>query len=157
MSQANRRANTERRKINQPFHVYSIIGRRREVRRSDSTEAVNLNLDTYPPVYLAITLGILSLCFADAFNTLQLIKNGAKELNPFMDALIRNDVQLFIMTKFALTSFGLLVLLGYRHAKILNRLKAKHLILVVFAMYITLICYQSFLMPKHTLAFVFWV
>lgn len=157
MSQANRRANTERRKICQPFHIRSITGRRREVRRSDCAKTASLNIDTYPPVYLAITLGILSLCFADAFNTLQLIKNGAKELNPFMDALIRNDVQLFVMTKFALTSLGLLVLLGYRHARILNRLKAKHLMLAVFAMYIALICYQSFLMPKHTLAFVFWI
>lgn len=154
MSQANYgRRTTDRRQQKQPFHIRSITGRRRQIRRSGCAKTANL--DTYPPIYLIITLGILGLCFADAFNTLQLIQNGGKELNPFMDVLIQKDIQLFVIAKFALTGLGLLLLLGYRHYRILSHIRAKHLILAMFAMYTVLIGYQSLLVPEYMTAFVF--
>ncbi len=142
----------DRRRSHQPFHLYSLVGRRRNHRRAEQT--ANAWLDHHPSVYLVVTLAILGLCFADAFNTLQLLQNGAQELNPLMDVLIRSDIRLFVTAKFALTGLGLLLLVGYRNSTFIKWLKAQHILYSVLALYVTLILYQSVLIPDHLLGLV---
>jgi hypothetical protein len=147
MEQGVCRRGKDRRQTNQPFHFYSMVGRRRQPRRLEDGSVPSV--DTHPPIYLLITMLIMALCIADAFNTLQLLSDGAEELNPVMDVLIRNNIQLFIIAKFALTGLGLLVLVGYRDSTFIIKLKSRHILYGVFAMYATLIVYQSALLPDH--------
>lgn len=153
MQQGVCRRKTERRQSHQPFHYYSLIGRRRHARRQQENRPTAI--DHHPPVYLAVTFAILALCFADTFNTLQLLQVGAKELNPLMDALIRSDIQLFVIAKFALTGLGLLILVGYRNHIFIKFLKTQHILYSIFALYAALILYQSVLIPEHVLGLVF--
>lgn len=147
---------TDRRQQHQPFHIHRVLGRRRQPRRQTQHEnSQAAYIDTYPPIYLAVTLAILSLCFADAFNTIQLIQHGGKELNPLMDTLLGLDLQTFVAAKFALTGLGLLILVGYRDSTFIKWLKTQHILYGVFAFYTALIVYQSMLVPDYMFGFVF--
>lgn len=152
MQQGVCRRKGERRRSHQPFNLYSLVGRRRTIRRAQHSAPAWL--DHHPSIYLLVTLAILGLCFADAFNTLQLLQYGARELNPLMDVLIRADIRVFVMAKFALTGLGLLLLVGYRNSTFIKWLKAQHILYSVLAMYIVLILYQSVLIPEHLLGLV---
>jgi len=146
MEQGDCRRKADRRQTNQPFHFYSLIGRRRQARRLEDGSAASV--DTHPPIYLLITLTIMAFCTADAFNTLQLLSDGGEELNPLMDTLIRTNIHLFILAKLVLTGLGLLVLVGYRDSTFI-KLKSRHILYGIFAMYAVLIVYQSALLPDY--------
>jgi hypothetical protein len=111
-------------------------------------------VDNYHPIFMVVTLGIMLLCFADAFNTLQLLALGGRELNPVMDVLIGWGAGHFVMAKFALTSLGLLVLVAYHHREVFRWLKVRHMLYLVLFGYLGLIYYQSMLMPPDILALV---
>ena len=155
MHQGTCRRKADRRQQHQPFHIHSVLGRRRQARRSYEMQISQaVIVDTYPKTYFIVTFAILSLCFADAFNTIQLISHGGKELNPVMDILLGLDLKLFVATKFALTGLGLILLVGYRNKTFVKWLKTQHLLYGVLMFYAALIIYQSALMPDYLLGLV---
>ena len=77
---------------------------------ADSTERHVVVTDWFHAQWLAVGIGILLLCAADALLTLTLISHGAVEINPLMDPLVRGSGHSFGYWKIGLTSMGVLLL-----------------------------------------------
>ena len=54
---------------------------------------------------------VLSLSLLDALLTLILLSQGAKELNPVMQYYLSHGPQVFLLVKYALTAFSVLIIL----------------------------------------------
>lgn len=136
---SDRRTNSDRR-VNP---IRSVIrgafgGRRVAVRRSGTTSYV----DRYHPSLVYASFGIVILCCADAYFTLMLLRRGAVEINPVMDALIRANVQSFLNVKITWTCIAVVFLLLHKNFVILNLLSTARVIYALFATYAVLIAYQ---------------
>ena len=127
--------------------IHSLRGRRRQHRRESDSSNPALTLDWHHSHLLFITLATLFLCFADAHNTLQLIWDGAVEVNGFMDTLIHKSTLMFIGVKLALTTVCLLILVSHHHMTLLKHIRVRHLIYAVFSMYVVLIGYEITIWP----------
>jgi len=131
------------------FNMHGLRGRRRQHRRDSDTSNPALNLDWHHSHLLYITLATLFLCFADAHNTLQLLWDGAVEVNGFMDTLIHKSATLFIGVKLGLTAICLVVLVSHHNATLLNRIRVRYLLYSVFSFYVVLIGYELAIWPGH--------
>ena len=145
------RYNVERRQTQtHPWlNIHCLRGRRRQHRRESDAYNPALNLDWHHPHLLFITLATLFLCFADAHNTLELIWEGAVEVNGFMDILIHKSATMFMWVKLSLTAVCLIILVGYQHFTILNRIRVRYLLYSVFSIYVGLIGYELAIWPGH--------
>lgn len=145
------RYNVERRQTQtHPWlNIHCLRGRRRRYRRVSDAHNPALSLDWHPSHLLLITLATLFLSFADAHNTLQLLWDGAVEINGFMDTLIHKSATLFIGVKLGLTAVCLIVLVGYQHFTFLNRIRVRYLLYSVFSIYVGLIGYELAIWPGH--------
>jgi len=101
--------------------------------------------DWFHPQWLAVGILILLLCGADALLTLTLISNGATEINPFMDPLVRGPGHSFAAWKFALTSMGVVILTLLAQLKLFGRAVGT-ILYVVLGMYVVLVGYELFLL-----------
>jgi hypothetical protein len=83
-----RRATDDRRRS--VFHAlwHGNFARRRHAPRRRTERHVVIT-DWFQAQWLAVCVGILSLCSADALLTLTLISNGSFEINPLMDLMLR--------------------------------------------------------------------
>jgi hypothetical protein len=72
-------------------------GRRRGGRRPGENEASFVDL--HGPGLLAVVLGIVALNFLDAWFTMFFLSHGGEELNPIMDAVIREGTLAFVLLK----------------------------------------------------------
>ena len=129
------------------FNIHCLNGRRRRHRRTNDTSNPSLVLDWHQSHLLYITIAILFLCFADAHNTLQLLLDGAIEVNLFMDSLIRKSDILFIAVKLGLTAVCMIILVSYHHFTLLNHIRVRHVIYSIFGMYLGLIGYELAIWP----------
>ena len=145
--QSERRTTIDRRQLRSPFNLHSVYGRRRGLRREDDAHGRGCT-DSYGPHLFFVSVSILLFCAADAHNTLLLLGLGGSELNPVMDALIRQDIRLFVLFKLALTGLGLLALVGYEYVTLWKRFRARHLLYLILVGYVVLIGYQSMLIPE---------
>ena len=127
------------------FH--SLRGRRRQHRRESDLYNPALTLDWHHSHLLYITLATLFLCFADAHNTLQLLWDGAVEVNGFMDTLIHKSATLFMGVKLGLTAVCLIILVSYHHFTLLNRIRVRYVLYSVFSIYVGLIAYELTIWP----------
>ena len=66
--------------------------------------------DWFHPQWLAVSIGILLLCGADAILTLTLISHGAIEINPLMEPLVQGSGKLSRYWKIGLTAMGVVML-----------------------------------------------
>ncbi len=150
------RYETDRRqKLAHPWlNMHSLRGRRRHHRREGDSGHPALPLDWHQPHLLFITLAILVLCFADAHNTLQLLRKGAVEINHFMNILIREGEGLFMTVKLALTAVCLIILVSYHHITLFNLIRIRHVIYSIFAMYAGLIGYELAIWPGKEIPFI---
>ena len=150
------RYNVERRQTEaHPWlNIHSLRGRRRKHRRESDLYNPALNLDWYHPHLLYITLATLFLCFADAHNTLELLWDGAVEVNGFMDVLIRKGTMLFMGVKLGLTAACLIILVSYHHLTVLNRIRVRYVLYMVFGIYVGLIGYELAIWPGHGIPFI---
>ena len=104
-----RRAPIERRRSILRALWHGNFARRRVAPRR-GTERHIVVTDWFHPQWLAVSMGILLLCGADAILTLMLIDEGASEVNPFMDLLVHGSGHSFAYWKFGLTAMGVVVL-----------------------------------------------
>lgn len=135
------------------LNIHCLSGRRRRHRRDDDSINPDIPLDWHHPHLLYITLAILFLCFADAHNTLQLLWEGAMETNLLMDAIINKSTALFIAVKLGMTAVCLVILVGYHHHTILNRIRVRYCIYMIFAFYMGLIGYELSIWPGEGIPF----
>jgi small basic protein len=145
------RYNVERRQTQAHpwFNIHCLRGRRRRHRRESDLYEPALILDWHHPHLLYITLATLFLCFADAHNTLQLLSDGAVEVNGFMYSLIHKSAILFIEVKLGLTAVCLIILVSYNHFTLLKRIRVRYVLYSVFSIYVGVIGYELAIWPGH--------
>lgn len=114
----------------------------------------SLALDWHHPHLLFITLATLFLCFADAHNTLQLLAEGATEVNLFMDSLLHKSISLFMGVKMGMTAACLVLLVSYHQCVLLKRFRVRHMIYSVLGLYVGLIAYQLAIWPGTGIPFI---
>lgn len=118
---------------------------RRRIAPRRHSERFIVVTDWFHPQWLAVVIGILLLCTADALFTLKLISLGATELNPFMDPLVRGSGHAFAYWKFGLTATGVALLTLLARLRYFGRTVGVTLY-VVLAGYVILVGYEAFLL-----------
>lgn len=106
------------------------------------------NSDWHHPQWLAVSILILLLCIADALLTLTLLDKGAREINPFMEALIGGPGRTFALWKVGLTGGGVVLLVLMAQLRTLGRLPVGAILYLVLAGYGTLIGYEVWLLSQ---------
>jgi hypothetical protein len=117
-----RRRGPDRRKHRIPPLRWLLFGgRRQSVRREEDKGCLNI-CDRYQPRVMITGIAIVVLSILDAVLTLILIENGATEINPVMAFFLRMGPGVFMVTKYGLTSFSVLVLVIFNNV-FLRKLK----------------------------------
>jgi hypothetical protein len=101
--------------------------------------------DWFQAQWLAVGIGILLLCAADALLTLTLISHGASEINPLMEPLVRGSGHSFGFWKIGLTAMGVLVLTLLARVRFWGKTVGTVLYLVL-GVYAVLVGYELFLL-----------
>ncbi|KAA3616235.1 MAG: hypothetical protein DWQ05_10845 [Calditrichaeota bacterium] len=82
----------------------------------------------------------------DAIFTLQLLRDGASEINPVMAHFLEYGPLEFLVAKYILTCASVLLLLIYKNVYLLNtRIRAKYLFLPIVMMFAAVIVWEVFL------------
>jgi hypothetical protein len=114
--------------------------RRRPPRRLDDSRYQSL--DWHSAHLLAVAVGIVLLCAADAFLTVDLLHNGAEELNPVMEALLFRSVAVFTALKMAMTGIGTLMMVFLARYRLMRVLRVEMVLYAVLLGYLALIGYE---------------
>lgn len=114
--------------------------RRRDPRRSEDRN--RFIADWHHPMLLYSAIAILLLSATDAYLTMRLLSQGARELNWFMAQLIHADTQEFVALKMALTGLGVIVLVTRRHTLLFGRISTESILYVVLVGYVILVIYE---------------
>ena len=128
-----------------------LWGKRHQLRRASDRATLyggrvaGHYVDRYENTLWLPIIATLFLSSLDAFLTLELLKRGAIEANRIMDFLIRKDIALFVTTKFALTSLGLIFLVTHYTFHLWGSFRVLHLLYGVFSIYVLLIAYEILL------------
>jgi len=104
------------------------------------------SLDWHSAHLLAVAIGILLLCVADAFLTLVLLQAGAAEVNPVMALLLYRSVAAFAVLKIGMTgacTISLVILARYRFMRLL---RVEWVLYGVLIAYIALIGYEIWML-----------
>lgn len=105
-----RRSGQERRK--QPFSIIKkqiFKGLRLASRRAEDRREIVV-FDRYRQSLFVSIIIVLSLSLLDALLTLILLSRGAIELNPVMDYYLSHGPEVFLMVKYGLTGFSVLLI-----------------------------------------------
>jgi len=96
------------------------------------------------PYLLLLATVTLLASLMDGFLSLQLFQQGAIELNPLLNAILAKSPIHFFITKYLLTSFGVIVLVLLSERRFLTKwLTGRHLLVASQAMFAAMIAYQS--------------
>ncbi len=125
----------------------AIVRPRRRSARRDVDRHRNF-VDWHDPWLLALTVGVLMLSIADALFTLTVLELGAREVNPFMDALIQSDVRAFAVWKMLLTGVGVVILVALSRLRVFRVIRVRHLLQAVFVGYCALTWYHVTLLDR---------
>ena len=139
-----RRATRDRRRSVLHALWHGNFARRRHAPRRHTERHVVVT-DWFQAQWLAVVIGILLLCVADALLTLTHISRGAIEINPLMDPLVRGSGHSFAFWKIGLTTMGVLVLTLLARVRFWGRAVGTILYLVLAA-YVVLVSYEVFLL-----------
>ncbi len=142
-----RRSGEDRRQKNKTELRYFFINGRRESARREEDKTRIFFFDRYNQrIFTAIT-AILMLSIFDALLTLILIERGSSELNPVMAFFLEYGPLPFIIAKYLLTSFGVVVLLIFKNVFI-NKLNmyTRSLFSCVILVFCTVIAWELFLL-----------
>jgi len=142
-----RRCGKDRRQKNKSDFRYFLVNGRRELARREEDKTRIFFFDRYNQrIFTAIT-AILMLSIFDALLTLILIERGSSELNPVMAFFLEYGPLPFIVAKYLLTSFGVVVLLIFKNV-FLNKLNiyTHSLFSCVILAFSTVIAWELFLL-----------
>jgi len=137
-----RKQRTERRVNQRKAAVYAVYRRRRQSTRRNTDTLHGIYVDTHERGLWYISTGLMLLCVLDALFTTILIYHGSEELNPILNYLLQIDLSLFLAVKFLLTGACISFLVLHKHHRLLNLVSCYHLLIVCFALYSILICYE---------------
>jgi hypothetical protein len=106
-----RRSGEDRRQNQMPwFQKVFFRGRRMSSRRAEDRRRLTAP-DRYSTSLSIGVILVLSLSLLDAFLTLILLSQGATELNPVMDYYLGHGPSVFLLVKYGLTVFSVLIIL----------------------------------------------
>lgn len=132
---------TDRREFGWRTVMFGFLrSRRRSGRRNDETDL--LFLDWHHPWLFFLATGTMLLSVTDAFMTLQLLDRGMIEANPIMAWVLGYGTAMFVVSKVALTAFGILTLVYLAKARFLDRIRAGLFLTLLFSVYACLVCYE---------------
>jgi hypothetical protein len=118
---------------------------RRRISPRRHTERFAVVTDWFHPQWLAVAIGILLLCCADAVLTLTLILHGATEVNPAMAPLVGGSGHGFAYWKMGMTTFGVVLLTVLARLRVFGRAVGA-ILYIVLAAYVILVTYELFLL-----------
>jgi hypothetical protein len=110
-----RRCGIDRRQASRADLRYYLVNGRRESARREEDQTRIFFFDRYNQRIFAAITAILLLSIFDALLTLILIEQGSSELNPVMAYFLEYGPLSFIISKYLLTSFGVVVLLIFKN------------------------------------------
>jgi hypothetical protein len=119
--------------------------KRRRIAPRRDTERFVVVTDWFHPQWLAVAIGILLLCCADAFLTLTLIRHGATEVNPLMAPLVAGSGHAFAFWKMGLTSLCVVLLTVLARLRVFGRTVGV-ILYIALAAYVILVSYELFLL-----------
>jgi len=137
-----REKRSDRRENHRLAAFQSWFRKRRKTSRRDIDQTIGIYVDVHETWLLVLCLFIISLSTLDAFFTLNLLQNGSKELNPFMDYLIRQDHQLFISVKYFISAVSLITLVMLKNFKLFGYISGYHILFGYAAAYSILVSYE---------------
>jgi hypothetical protein len=120
------------------------VPRRRYVRRGG--EEGPQYLDWYDSPLFFKAIAILLLSGADGVLTLNLLGQGAVEINPLMSMLIELDVRYFATVKMLTTAIALIVLVPHCELALFGVVKVARVISLMLVTYVTLVGYELMLL-----------
>lgn len=120
--------------------------RRRPARRGD--DGGFHSLDWHSSHLMAVAVGILLLCFADAFMTLVLLSNGAQEVNPFMATFVYRSVTVFTALKMAMTGVSVVLMVFLARYRFMRVIRVEIALYAVLVGYMALIAYELWMVSK---------
>jgi hypothetical protein len=139
-----RRATDDRRRSVLHALWHGNFARRRHAPRRRTERHVVIT-DWFQAQWLAVGVGILALCAADALLTLTLISHGAVEINPLMDLLVTGSGHSFGYWKLGLTSMGVLMLTLLARVRFWGKTVGT-ILYVILGVYVVLVGYELFLL-----------
>lgn len=105
-----KRSGQDRRK--QPLSILKSLffrGLRLSSRRTEDRRGIAV-FDSYSTSLFISIILVLSLSLLDALLTLILLSQGAMELNPIMEYYLRHGPEVFLIVKYGLTAFSILLI-----------------------------------------------
>jgi|GEM_PF-1666382 len=110
--------------------------------RRITTRGKPVYVDRYASHLMLCAIAVLFLSAMDAFLTLNILANGGKELNWFMEVLIEDSTEKFVAFKLALTSLALVMLIIHHEVHLFKGIRVRHINYSVLAGYAILIGYE---------------
>lgn len=105
-----RRSGNDRRRQMTSLSQMMFFGKRQVIRREVDRQRL-IWVDKYSPTLFISILIVVLLSMVDAFLTLFLIDNGAREVNPIMAYCLSHGPSTFILIKYIITCISVLILL----------------------------------------------
>ena len=140
-----RRGQERRKKRIGFFSKYWLTGKREVFRRKEDSQT-NEKVDRYSAKTLAVILIILMLSTIDAIFTIELINEGATELNPLMAYYLNHGPLVFFGAKYTLTCASTLLIFFNQHLYIFkNRIPMKVLYLFMIIPYALVVQWELYL------------
>jgi len=142
-----RRTGKDRRKDKRAQIKYFLVNGRREGFRREEDRTRAFFFDRYNQRIFAAITAILMLSIFDALLTLILIDRGSSELNPVMAYFLEYGPLPFVVAKYLLTSFGVVILLIFKNV-FLDRISiyTNSLFPCVIFVFSTVILWELFLL-----------
>jgi hypothetical protein len=103
-------------------------------------------VDWYSPHLMAVSVGILLLCAADAFLTAILLVHGADEVNPVMAVLVYRSVAMFAAFKMAMTGASIVVMVFLARHRFMRVIRVELVLYAALAVYACLIGYEIWML-----------
>lgn len=140
-----RRSKDRRQRPTTPLSLGSFNGRRKKSRRAEDGE--NYYVDRYGKRSIFFVFLVLALCLLDGFFTLYFIEHGAREVNPFMQLALNYGKIFFLIIKYVLNGFAIVVLLMHKNFYLFkHKLNVRYLAISLIIAYLILVGYEVYLL-----------
>ncbi len=145
-----KRSGQNRREQERPvFKKLYIKGMRSSLRRAEDRQRI-VALDRYQPSLFVGIMVVLCLSLLDALLTLILIAQGARELNPVMQYYLSHGPQVFLLVKYGLTAFSVIIIVLLKESLITRyRIGTGMLIHVFAAFFGSVVIWEFYLLSVY--------
>lgn len=131
------------------FNRLCVKGMRASVRRDEDRQRV-VALDHYHPSLFVGIMVVLCLSLLDGLLTLILIAQGARELNPVMQYYLSHGPEIFLLVKYGLTAFSVLIIVLLKESFITRyRINSGMLLHVFAAFFGSVVVWECYLLSVY--------